>query len=132
MIVKLYNSACVVCSCLGFSMKVVSLLGWWSWLHITMAALLHRDGVLIEEEGITRVVSGAWTVVVVLQAPTPPDISLLTQQIQEYQDTLEGHVTAVDTYVWTLRLNNLRASLETGNYRVRDGFLPVWRPISIH
>ena len=99
-------------------MNVILIWCWSWWLYAAAADLLQQDGVLVEERGVTRIVGGAWTVIVVLQAPSPPNITHLQQQISQYQESLGKQLTPMNKYVWQIRMDNINSHHETGGYRI--------------
>ena len=83
-------------------------------------SLLQEDGVMVVEDGQARMVSGVWTVVVVLQSPRQPNISALQRQTLAYEAMLGDHVTEVDTAIWRTRLLNVENLLQMGRARVGE------------
>ena len=81
--------------------------------------LLQRDGVLVFEEDPARVISGVWTVLVVLQAPITPNLTSLETSIRTQWDALDQHVPAAERQIWRLRLENARSRVKAALDRVR-------------
>ena len=97
----------------------VGLLMWMVGWNLSQANLLQKDGVLVFEDEQARVISGVWTVLVVLQAPTSPNLTLLQVSARQQWNSIAEHLTEADRVIWTMRMQQIQAQLTLGDFEVR-------------
>ena len=112
-----------------YSICVLLLLG----IGLVKGDLLKEEGVLVSQNGETWVVSGLWTVAVVLHRPKCPDIDAwvchMCQSISDLR--AKGQIGADDVEVWAKRLAGFRRSvyesrlLQPSPCRLRERCSPI-------
>ena len=76
------------------------------------ADLFQDDGVLVEEQGTVRTISGLWTVMIVLHPPTRPNTTSWTDHLRLGIEKAGRQVTKEDKLMWLTRMAALRAKRE--------------------
>ena len=77
----------------------------------TRADLLANDGVLVTSVGTGRVVSGVWSVIVLIDPPIPPNMTDLVGQLNEYIARLTPYVRQQEKELWEARVREYQARL---------------------
>ena len=93
-----------------YSICVLLLLG----IGLVGGDLFKEEGVLVSQNGEIRVVSGLWTVAVVLHRPKCPNIDAWVSHMRESISDLlaKGQVGADDVQVWAERLSGFHRSVD--------------------
>ena len=76
------------------------------------ADLFQDDGVLVEEQGTVRTISGLWTVMIVLHPPTRPNTTSWTEHLRLGIEKAGRQITKEDKLMWLTRMAALRAKRE--------------------
>ena len=81
-------------------------------LHTEMA--LHTDGVLVKQLGHTRVISATWTVAIIVDRPTSPDLHEWTHLFLQFMARVHTQVDSRDVVLWRTRLEAISNSRRLG------------------
>ena len=76
-------------------------------LHDSTADLFSDDGVLIHEEGSTKIIEAMWTTLVVINPPNELPMQAWVEEVRKGIQTVGSHVSAEDQRMWEARLQVL-------------------------
>lgn len=77
----------------------------------TQGEFMKTTGVVAHQEGPARILSALWTIVVVLDKPSPPDVSFLLNRYTEYRRRAEHFVGEGTLQVWDAKLRVIKGKL---------------------
>ena len=71
------------------------------------ADLFSEDGVLVQEEGSTRIIEAMWTTLVVIHPPSEVPMQAWVDKVRDGIQAVGPHITAEDQRMWETRLQAL-------------------------
>lgn len=77
----------------------------------TQSEFIERTGVIAHQEGSARILSALWTVVVVMDKPSPPNVRYLLDRYEEYRRRAEQFVSEGGVQVWDAQLRVIKGKL---------------------